>query len=233
MLNALTTFALVGPYRPANWGQPQLYSLTCILPANAGLPEATVTTSQTVNGQPVAGPFGSSTQPATAGMPTTYFFDAMLRAEHTQEAVGTKHPVQVGPAVIDHIYLLPARVVLEVGFSDTMQSFLAGQYSGGRSRSVNAFQAMKQVQAARVPITLATRLQTYQNMWLADVRAVEDYRTSRSGRFTLHFEQIISATVSSGNVSSRPNATDTTNVGTVAPTAPTPSTLNGVDALPN
>ena len=206
--------AIAASYRPPNWGlsSTQTYSITCTLPANT--PSS-------------ANPNQNTT--ATPGQPTTYFFDATLRVEHVQEAVGTKHPVQVGPAIVDHIYLMPARVTLEVAMSDAMQSFQSGQYSGGTSRSVVAYQTFKQIQAARVPIALNTRLTGYANMWLVDVRGVEDSATSRGFRGTLRFEQIISAQVASATVSSRPATTDTTNEGTKG-VQPVPADL--MDQIP-
>jgi hypothetical protein len=212
LLNVAISQIQLGPYRPPNWGsQKQLYSMTCTLP---GTPAATVSYSSSVGGVVTPGSTGSSTSPGTTGKATTYFFDATLRVEHTQEAVMTKHPVQVGPAIVDHIYLLPSRVILEVAISDALQSYLTGQYGGGQSRSVNAYQTFLQIMKARVPIALATRLNAYTNMGLIDVRANEDYRTIKGFRGSLHFEQIISSTLSDTPTSARPNATNTTNEGT-------------------
>lgn len=205
VLGTANILAAIGSsYRPPSWGAraTQTYSMTCTLP----------------------GPVDAENPPK----PITFFFDATLRAEHAQEAVGTRHPVQVGPAVVDHVYLLPARVTLDVAISDSMQSFLAGQYSGGSSRSVSAYQTFKQVQAARVPIALSTRLDTYANMWLVDVRAVEDRTTSRSFRGMLRFEQIISAQIAAAVVSERPDATATTNEGTKGATIPAAAILGRV-----
>ncbi len=202
-------------YRPPNWGsKPQLYSITCTLPAN---------TSNSGNSNT-----GSTSQAAQA---TTYFFDATLRVDHTQEAVGTEHPVQVGTAIIDHIYLRAPRVVLEIGISDAMQSYSSGQYSGGSSRSVSAYQTFKQIQAARVPITLATRLDSYQNMWVEVTRATETSATFSSLRAILSFRQILSAQVASSTVSSRPDTTNSTPEGTKAPENVSPDVQQYLDEL--
>jgi hypothetical protein len=206
-------------YRPLNWAnQPQLYSMTCTLPA------PTPSTGSNNNQS-------ATTNPQTQS-PTTYYFDATLRVEHTQELVCTEHPVQVGPAIVDHAYLRPARVVLEVGMSDAMQSFSSSQYTGGKSKSVSAYQTFKQIQSARVPITLSTRLDTYQNMVLEDVRGTEDSRTFRGFRGSLHFRQIISASVSQTTVSVRPDQTDSTNEGTKGVLPVDPTTSGAVATIP-
>ncbi len=217
---------LEGPYRPLNWAfQPQLYSMTCTLPPSQ--PSTTVTTSGSAGGAPI--PPVSTTSGQTSS-PTTYYFDAVLRADHTQELVATEHPVQVGPAVVDHAYLKPARVVLEVAMSDAMQAYQQGQYGSASgfsffsglltnppaSKSVNAFQTFLAIQAARVPITLVTRYKTYQNMILELVRGNEDARTIGAFRGMLYFRQIISANVSQASTSARPNQTDSVNEGVKA-----------------
>ena len=221
-------------FRPPNWGaQPQLYSMTCTLP---GEPTTTVSSSsvETLQGEQVGGTSaseGAVTEQGTAAQITTYYFDATLRADHAQEAVGTEHPVQVGSAIIDHIYLRPMRVTLEVAISDALQSYQSGQY-GGSSRSVAAYQAFLKVQAARVPITLATRLNSYQNMWLETVRATETAATFSSFRGVLSFRQIISAQVAQSAISMRPDTTNTTSEGTKGPETIPPDVSNLLDNIP-
>jgi hypothetical protein len=220
----LTDLLGTGLYRPPNWGfQPQEYSLTCTLPANTGAPGSNGSLGSTLS---------TATSAAPSLGPTTYFFDAVLRAEHSQEAIGTRHPVQIGPAIIDHIYLQPARVILEVAMSDAMDSFVSGQYSSTPSKSVSAYQIFKQIQAARVPIILSTRLDTYQNMWIADVRGTEDPRTKQGFRGMLYFEQIISATVAVTNTSARPDQTDSTNEGTKSTSPATPADGSQIQNMP-
>jgi hypothetical protein len=218
-----------GPYRPPSWGtQPQLYSMTCTLPAPAPIASVTTSSSDALGGG--AAPL-TTTSPAPVLAPTTFYFDAVLRAEHSQEARGTEHPVQVGPAIIDHIYLMPAEVVLEVGMSDAMDSFLQGQYSAGSSKSVSAYKTFKQIQATRVPITLTTRLDQYQNMYLRDVRGTEDARTRMGFRGTLHFRQLLTASIGVTQVSVRASTTDATNEGVKSVQTLDPTTLQTLENL--
>jgi hypothetical protein len=199
---------LNGPYRPPNWGtQQQLYSITCTLPAPSGSSASTAANPQS---------------------PTTYYFDATLHVDHLFETVGTEHPVQVGPAIVDHLYNKPYEMTLEVAISDAMQSYKAGQYSGGKSKSVNAFQTFYQIALAKVPITVSTRLNTVKNMYLRLGRAAEDYRTARGFKGALYFKQIQSAQVSNPTSTSRPQTTGTTNEGTKSPTVPPAPTLGNL-----
>jgi|SRR5580700_56807 hypothetical protein len=187
------------PYTPPQFGSGKSnYSLTCTLPANNQ-----------------ANSNNNANNPSTPsqGSPTTYFFQLVGRVEHVQEQTITKHPVQIGPAIVDHAYNQPARVVMEVVASDCVASLVAGQYASNPSLSVSMYQTFKQIQAARVPVAVSTRLDQYPNMAITDVRATEDSRTLFGFRGTLYFEQIISVTVNQ-TTSARPNQTDSTAEGT-------------------
>jgi hypothetical protein len=204
-------------YRPVNWiYQPQQYSITVTLPA------ATVSSSGSVNGVQTPGSASSTT---SQGQSTTYYFDAVMVASHRQEAVMTKHPVQIGPAVADHMYLNPAMVTLQVKMSDAMQSYVNGQYSSVPSKSISAYQQFLQIQASRAPIILATRLNTYQNMGITLIEPQDDWRTVRSFNGIIRFEQIRTAQVTSQALSARSNATNSTS-------PPSINTINGVDQIP-
>jgi hypothetical protein len=209
---------LQGIWRPPQWGtQPQYWSMTVTLPAQQPNP-----TNNNVNLSPAP----------PAQSPTTYFFDAMLRADHNHESVMTEHPVQVGPALVDHMYDRPNLVTLEILMSNVTSGYLVGQYSSVSSRAVAAFNAFDQIRRSHAPITLATRLFAYQNVQIVDLRATDTYQTADALRCIVYFKQIISATVSMTTVSGRPNATNSTNEGTKIPAPPSISTLNGVDSIP-
>lgn len=187
-----------GPWRPPGWRGPQKYSLTVTLP-----------NQQNQDGLSQAAGSGSSA--SGAGTLTTYYFDAVLRAENTEDSVITHHPVQNSASVTDHAYNLPSRVVLEVGMSDAMDSFISNQYSGNSSKSVAAYQAFKNIKELHLPCMVATRLNQYSNMVLTRISAPETKETAFSLRCTLVFEELILGTVTSSTTSARPDQTDTNN----------------------
>src|SRR6185312_10356981 len=84
----------------------------------------------------------TATSPVT-GDTTAYVFDAVLVADHDQEAVVTMNPVQTGAAITDHVYIQPARLVIEIKMSDSMQSYNTGagtgQWAANPSKSVSAY----------------------------------------------------------------------------------------------
>jgi hypothetical protein len=164
-----------GPFRPPNWGVlPQLYLLTVTLPASQ--------TAAQGSGQPA--------------QPTNYYFDAVFRAEHNEEWRYTQHPVQNGAAISDHVYHMPSKVTLEIGISDLMDSFVSGQYSGGSSKSVTAYQKFVDIANLRIPIKLSTRLFSYDNMIIANIRVNDTRETRWALRAWITFAQIIPAKVS-------------------------------------
>jgi|SRR5580693_4487412 hypothetical protein len=202
-----------GPYRPPQWSAgPQLWSVTATLPNQSGSSSDLSSSSNT-----------------SPGSPTTFFFDAVLRVDHNEEVVITHHPVQSGAALTDHAYSLPAQVTLEVGFSDAMDSFQSGQYSGGSSKSVTAYQQFQQIKDLHLPCTLATRLAQYSNMMLVQLRAPESRENFASTVMTLRFEQIFLGSVSASTQSSRNQQTGSSPEGSLSTTTPG----SGTDGLQN
>lgn len=182
-----------GPLVPANWSKPQLYSMTV------------TEVSQDSNAD------ASSDKTTT----TVYFFDGVVRAEHVRSLVATKHPVQAGASITDHLYRVPDTLVLDIFITDIVASFKAGQYSSTGSRSVSAFQTFQAIADKKLPLTLNTRLRRYDNMALLNIKAAETRETRFSLKATMMFEEILSGTVTSAIIqSSRPNQTGQTNEGT-------------------
>ena len=105
-----------------------------------------------------------------------YLFDAVFSAAHSLYVAVTDHPVQSGAAVADHAYVEPETVTLEIGVSDSMTNaaVIAG---ASESRSVSAFQKLREIALARRPVSLITRLGTYSNMLVSSVSAEESADT--------------------------------------------------------
>ena len=198
-------------YRPTQWGQGQTGQLY-------GIVESYVDAS---------GGYVSS----------AYFFDAVLRAEHFQELAITRHPVQVnannggpGGSISDHAYLLPARLTLEIGMSDTLDRFNLTDYSSDPSKSIAAYHAFLSIQARRSPLIVMTRLKQYENMLIQSIRPVEDYKTRFALKAMIVFEQILMGLVTTTMVSAAPQITDRTDKGT-AQTATVPAAIQQRMAL--
>ena len=211
-------------WRPPEWSQPAMYMIT--------VPGTSAPASPSNQTDPITG----APLPTAPALPNTmYVFDAVLRAEHVQELRKTAHPVQTGVSMVDHAYLLPPQITLEIGMSDAMDSYIPGQWSGTGSKSVNAYQTLLSLQQSRVFLTLTTRLKTYNNLLIDSVRPVETSETLHALRATVVFGGTIVASVQGsamlgGNetagpaVSARPQTTNSTQLAPIQ-AQPAPSTL--------
>jgi len=185
-------------YRPGVWNQPALTVLQ------------TTQSSTQVTDQGV----GTQTSRTT----TIYVFDAVFRLDHFSRIKKTEHPVQSGANITDHAYIMPGEVVMEIGMSDVMDSFTSGMWTGtSQSKSVNAFQMLVKLQQSRVPITLTTRLMTYQNMVVDSVEPKDDFKTRHSLRATVRMSQIFMASVQVTGQSNDPQTTNSTEMGSSQP----------------
>lgn len=214
--------SVIGPWRPPQWNQQQLYSITVTEVVTESVSSKVVFQNQTQNINPNI---------RQSSQTTTYFFDAILRAEHDQELVHTEHPIQNGAAIVDHCYMKPARVTLEIGVSDCMARYAAGQFTSSGSKSISAYQTLLDIQSKRVPLTLSTRLNQYENMVIERIAAFENKETKFSLRASVTFAQIIMAELATTMVpaSARPDATDLTNEGTKQPLPPDPTVQNSTN----
>ncbi len=155
-------------------------------------------------------------EPTSVGISTAlYFFDAVLRIEHTEANRITEHPVQNGANISDHAFELPSRLTLEIGMSDAMDSYQKGQFTQVKSRSVSAYQTLLKLKQARIPVTIVTRLKQYTNMVIEQIHAPDDNKTLYGLKCIVSFRQIITAEVSEVTVSARPQVTGKTEKGAV------------------
>lgn len=158
-----------------------------------------------------------------------FFFDAVIREEHTSTIKMTEHPVQTGANVVDHAYVEPAQLVMEIGMSDSMDSLVKNQYNGKfETKSVNAYQILLELQKSRLPFQVHTRLNLYKNMLIEEISAPDDYKTKNGLRCTITLKEIFVVEVSTTTVSARVHSTDSTNRGAVQP-EPVPTGLGQLD----
>jgi hypothetical protein len=181
----------------------------------------------TFPGQGSAPQYNSSASGSGTSLPseqTLYAFDAEIHVEHQQQLRKTEHPVQTGASISDHAYIVPARLVLDVGMSDAMDAYFdPSTWSGSPSKSISAYQTMVALQFSRVPLSITTRLRTYKNMVIESLMPVETHKTLAGLRMRVEFGQIFMAVTSSIPASARNKDTQETNLGAVNPEPPSSS----------
>jgi len=167
-----------------------------------------------------------SAQSSTGGS-DIYVFDAVFKLAHHRSLKKTQHPVLTGANITDHAYIEPSRVILEIGMSDAMSSFTPGVWVGFSSKSVSAWQILKQLQINRSIITLSTRLDTYYNMLIEEISSQDTNQTKTALKASITFGELLSASVSSVATSStRPQTTGSTSNGTISSTPPGQQQVN-------
>lgn len=215
------------PYRPSAWGSPAPQRIMITFP-----------------GQGKAANYSAGTG-VTASLPnsqTNYVFDAVIVAAHHQELRRTEHPVQTGANISDHAYIVPAKLVLDVGMSDAMDAyFKPSTWSGSPSKSVSAFQTMLALQFSRIPLSITTRLRAYSNMVIEALSPEETVKSATGLRMRIEFGQIFMASIAQSADSARPQDTGTTDLGSINTQPPTSaqisqnnvSGLSGVPVVPS
>lgn len=143
----------------------------------------------------------------------SYFFDAFLQIDHSSDAVMTEHPIESGSTVSDHVYLLPKKLTMIIGMSDVLTSLVPSQFTGGYSRSVTAYNLLKELQAKKTPLFIHTRLGSYQNMVITSISSSDTYETQFGLRVTVTLQEAIVSTVKLVPVSIAPNVTNSNNNG--------------------
>ncbi|QQE81603.1 phage baseplate protein [Alicyclobacillus sp. SO9] len=146
-----------------------------------------------------------------------WFFDAVLHTNHSSTLTITSHPVQLGSTLSDNAYLQPRRLSLSIGMTDVAQSFIPGQFDNGSSRSVQAYEVLKQLQELRIPVQVYTRLGLYKNMLVETLTAQEDHTTVHSLKATVDLKEVLVATVTVVKISANPAVTNSSNKGTRQP----------------
>jgi hypothetical protein len=208
-------------FRPPQWSQPAMVMLTV---------PASYTTSQG-SSTPAPGAVTQSTATPTNAVPQMLVFDGVMRASHSQHARATEHPIQDSANYSDHIVLEPAHLTLDIMMTDVLPAYAEGQWVGNASKSVACFQTLDNLRAARVPLTVTTRLKTYQNMFIVDFTPDETVKYRYGLHGTLELRQLNLFTVSTATVSARNQTTASTAIGQTAIT-PVPAGVTSQNEVP-
>lgn len=167
-------------------------------------------------------------------------FDGIMKTEHTSTLKATHYPVQTGVNLTDHAIIDPSTLDIEIMISDAhVKNSLSGVHvsnwladkalgylvkrflstestlsSGNRSES--AWTTLKAMQLSRCPITVITRLGTYENMIIEKLTSADDVTTLYGLKANIHLVQIQVAEVSEVQVSARSKITDKSDGGAKA-----------------
>lgn len=145
-----------------------------------------------------------------------YMFDAYFNIEHESDLAITEHPVQTGANISDHAFMKPNILSFEIGMSDVMTDIFDSNYnsfSSEATRSITAYQILRQLQSDRIPINVITKLWTYKNMLIETISAIDSNTTAYGLRATVTLKEIFVASVTTVKISERPHKSEETNEG--------------------
>lgn len=145
----------------------------------------------------------------TAGGIAVIELDAAISTQHTRNATATKHPVEKGAKITDHIRAEPEQLVIEGLVSNTpvgrtaqlrAVSFVGNEFQtttaapsvfGTPGYAEEAFKKLDEIVGKGVLVTIATQYMTYTDMALTSFVAPRDGTTGDALRFTATFEKIV------------------------------------------
>lgn len=144
-----------------------------------------------------------------------YFFDGFLRVSHNRSLTITRNPVETGADVVDHAYVNPASITMDIIVSDVHRSLIPGQFEDGTYRHVNAWNVLKNIQNNRIPVSVFTKLDQYDNMLIEELTATDDASTFRSLRATVKLVEIPIARVKTVRITSASQTVVETEMGKI------------------
>ena len=144
-----------------------------------------------------------------------YFFDGFMSVDYTHELEITNNPVETGSSVSDHSYVKPAEIQMQIRMSDVHQSLVKGQFKGGWSRSITAWNILKKIQSDRIPVLVGTQLGMYYNMLIKSLQAQEDQSTYRGLYATATLVELPVARVKTVKISSASQTTIESQMGQI------------------
>jgi hypothetical protein len=119
-------------------------------------------------------------------------FDAVFREDHESALTVTDNPIETGVVVSDHAFMMPARVTINAGVSDTPLRLLGSDaYAAAVRRSQRAYDLLVQLQTTAEPFDVQTGLRLYRNMVVLTLRAGQDAASAGVLDFTATLRELI------------------------------------------
>lgn len=144
-----------------------------------------------------------------------YFFDGFITVTHNKQLEITQNPVETGASIVDHAYVKPATVTMKIIVSDAHASLVEGQFSDSWSRAVAAWNVLKQLQEDRIPVSVLTKLDLYENMLIQNLQATDEANTYTTLSADVTLQEIPIARVRTVKISSADQTTIDTEMGKI------------------
>jgi len=143
-----------------------------------------------------------------------YFFDGFINIKQNHSLTVTSHPVQSGAEITDHAYKDPvvinAKIIISDAFvTDDKDREREANYfkANGATKSMGAFNVLKQLQAQRKLLTVVTPYGSYSNMLLTELAADYEYKNIYNVIADVILTEVIIANEKTVKVSARAQTT--------------------------
>jgi hypothetical protein len=112
--------------------------------------------------------------------------DVTVREDHEDELVVTENPVEQGADITDHSYKSPARLTVDVGYSNS-----SIQANGDPNYVQSIYTQFLALQASRQPFDVTTGKRQYNNMLITMLHTVTDEVTENALLLTVRMKEVI------------------------------------------
>lgn len=130
--------------------------------------------------------------------------DAFITETHNNEVRLTNNPVELGADITDHAIVEPKRITIVAAVSDSplgiaalgeivdnVTGLFGTSTTQNLTRSQAAYNAMVQIQEAREPLEVQTKLVLYENMVITSITTSQDKDTSRIAFMTIVLTEVL------------------------------------------
>lgn len=148
--------------------------------------------------------------------------DASISEKHTRRAKATRHPVEEGSDVSDHVKVEPAELTIEGQVSNHPATLGGGTFAGGPNRAEDAYTELCAIVDGKRLVTIITTLDRYDDMVLENLQVPRDASLGNTVRFTCSATQI--RMVSAKTIGANPKAGTSTPTTKVGKAGTTPAT---------
>ena len=115
-----------------------------------------------------------------------FIADVTIREDHEDELVVTENPVEQGADVTDHSFKAPARLTVDVGYSNS-----SVQSDGDPNYVQDIYAQFLALQASREPFDVITGKRMYTNMLITMLHTVTDKDTENALFLTVRMKEVI------------------------------------------
>jgi hypothetical protein len=137
-----------------------------------------------------------------------FIADVTVREDHEDTLVVTENPVEQGAAITDHSFKVPAKLTIDVGYSNSSLQ------SGGDPNYVQDIYAQfLTLQSSRQPFDVVTGKRMYTNMLITLLHTVTTEETENSLMLTVQMKEVILVNTQTVSVPSSQNMTNPADTG--------------------